>query len=79
MGELKKIDKVNTGENIRRLMRKARIDTFDLMMKLHLTSSSTIYSWTQGRVTPSAEALVKLSQIFDCSIDEILVLEGEEE
>lgn len=79
MGEFKKIDKVNTGENIRRLMRKARIDTFDLMMKLHLTSSSTIYSWTQGRVTPSAEALVKLAQIFDCSIDEILVLEGEEE
>ena len=79
MGKLNKIDKINTGENIRRLMRKARIDTFDLMMKLHLTSSSTIYSWTQGRVTPSAEALVKLAQIFDCSIDEILVLEGEEE
>ena len=77
MEELKGLDKVATGKNIKRLMRKSGKDTFALMVGLHLTSASTIYSWTQGKFVPNAESLVKLAQLFDCTVDEILVLEEE--
>ena len=74
---MKGLDKVATGNNIKRLMRKAGKNTFDVMMGLHLTSASTIYSWTQGKFVPNADSLVKLAQILNCTVDEILVLEEE--
>ena len=74
MANLPSIDKVETGENIRRYMRKTHIDTLDLQYSLGMTSPSTIYAWRQGRILPSAENLVKLASIFGCKIDDILVI-----
>ena len=76
--EIRELDKKKTGENIKRLMRKNGVSTFDLQVALNLTSASTIYLWTQGKYTPNADGFVKLAQVFNCSIDEILILEEEE-
>lgn len=75
---MKGIDKQATGSNIKRLMRKTNKTTLDLQVAFNLTSPSTIYLWMQGKYVPNAENLVILSQIFNCTIDEILVLENEE-
>lgn len=71
------IDKKRTGENIKRLMRKSNMSTFDVQKALNLTSPTTLYVWMRGEYTPNAENLVILAQIFNCSLDELIVLEDE--
>lgn len=71
------VDRVETGINLKRLMRKSRVTTFELQVALNLTSPSTIYSWLSGKYLPNADNLVCLAQIFGCQVDDILVLEGE--
>lgn len=72
--ELPTIDSKKTAENIKRLMRLNRLDTFDLAMALKMRSTTSIYAWTQGRIIPSADNLVKLAAVFGVRIDDILVI-----
>lgn len=76
MGEkLPVVDKEATGENIKRLMRKEKIDVYGLSEILGTRSASSVYSWTQGRMLPNADNLVKLAHIFNCTVDDILITE----
>lgn len=68
------VNREETGDNIRRLMRKNKVSTYDLMVYMHLTSPTSIYAWTQGRIIPSADNLVKLADIFKCTVDDILIV-----
>jgi transcriptional regulator with XRE-family HTH domain len=77
--KLPAIDKAETGANIKRLMRKAKIDAYELASILGLRSTTNVYAWTQGRVVPNADSLIKLSSIFGCSVDDILIKEIEDE
>lgn len=71
------LDKAKTGENIKRLMRLNKINTYELQMMFEFASPRNIYSWTQGQTTPSADNLLKLAYIFKCSVDDILIKESE--
>ena len=73
--ELPSVDKVKTGENIKRLMRLNKINTYELQMIFQFACARNIYSWTQGNTIPNADNLLKLSYIFKCPIDEIIVKE----
>ncbi len=73
-GKLPVVDKEATGENIKRLMRKAKIDTYELANVFGVRSTTSIYAWTQGKILPSADSLVKMAHIFNCTVDEILVI-----
>lgn len=73
------INREETGDNIRRLMRKNKVSTFDIMAYLHLTSPTSIYAWTQGRVMPSADNLVRLADIFKCTVDDIIIVDRDME
>lgn len=75
MKELPTINKIETGKNIKQLMKKAKMGTFELQKYLELTSPSTIYLWLRGEYIPNAESLVKLACLFDCTVDEILITE----
>ncbi len=75
MNDLPEINILETSFNIRRLMRKNHLDNFDLMMKLHYSSPTNIYSWKNGTNVPNIDNLVKLAYIFDCKIEDILVVE----
>lgn len=77
MSELRMLDKEATGKNIKRLMRKANLTTFDVQQKMGMTSPSTLYLWMRGEYVPNAENIVVLSQVLNCGVDDILVLEGE--
>lgn len=67
------MDKVETGNNIKRLMRLAHVSIFDLQMALRLQSATSIYAWCRGEYVPSTEYLVKLSKILNCKMDDIIV------
>lgn len=70
---LPQINKKATGKNLKRLMRKSKLNTFELQKILNLTSAATIYVWLRGDYLPNADSLVKLAYIFGCTVDEILV------
>lgn len=73
MAELPSINKKATGHNLKRLMRKNRLTTFDLQRKLNLTSPATLYVWFRGEYLPNADSLVKLAYLFNCKVDDLLV------
>ena len=75
MKELPTINKIETGKNIKRLMKNAKMGTFELQKYLELTSPSSIYLWLRGEYVPNAESLVKLAYLFNCTVDEILIKE----
>lgn len=74
---LPEIDKIATGDNLKRLMRKNKVSVFDIQYALKVNSPSSIYAWTQGRILPSADNLVKLAAILHCTMDDIIIKEGE--
>lgn len=69
------VNREETGKNIKRLMKQNKVTTFDIMSYLKLTSATSIYSWTQGRIMPSADNLVRLADLFHCGVDDILIVE----
>lgn len=71
---LPSIDKKATGENIKRLMRLNHIVVSQLQLTLGMASATNIYKWCRGELTPSTDRLVHLSRIFDCKIEDILVV-----
>lgn len=73
--DLPKVDKDKTGDNIKRLMRLNKIDVFELSQILGHRSTTSVYQWLQGRIVPNADSLVKLATIFNCTCDDILILE----
>lgn len=75
--ELPNLDKLKTGENIKRLMRLNNINTYELQMTFGFASGRNVYSWMRGETTPSADNLIKLAYIFKCSVDDILIKESE--
>lgn len=74
MANLPSIDKVETGENIKRLMRLNHITVSQLQQLLGVSSATNIYQWCRGEIMPSPDRLVHLSAIFGCKIDDILVI-----
>lgn len=68
------IDVVATAENICRLMKERRLTVGQLQMMFGFQSATNIYSWRQGRFIPSSDHLVALAYIFDCKIEDILVV-----
>ena len=58
---------MNVGEKISKLRKSKDLTQLDLAEKLFI-SDKAISSWEQNRTEPSLEMLVKISEIFDCSI-----------
>lgn len=68
------IDKVETGENIKRLMRLKKMSAIQLQTALNMPSAILIYNWCRGVHIPSTEYLLQMSRIFGCSIEEIIIV-----
>ena len=69
------INPVDTGENIKSLMRKRYITVKDLQKVLGFSTPAAIYKWLSGYAMPSLDNLVILARYLDVSIDTILVLD----
>lgn len=77
MGEsvLPVIDKKATGNNIKRLLRLKKMSVIQLQEILKMPSGILIYKWCRGEHIPSIEYLLQLSRIFECNIEDILMIQ----
>ncbi len=62
-----------TGRRIKALRRQHNIKVCEMMEALGLESEQAIYKWMRGDSMPTIENLLRLSCLFDCQIDDILV------
>lgn len=74
MNQKKKINKVETGLNLFRLIESSGKTRAEIADYLELESSRVIYDWTSGVKMPSLENLINLAILFHVSIEDILVL-----
>ena len=63
-----------TGENIKRLREAKNLTVRSLQEIFGFEFPQAIYKWQWGETLPSADNLVVLAKIFDCNIDDILVI-----
>lgn len=57
------------------LIKKSGITNNKLLSDLNLPSSA-ITEWKKGKAKPSVDALMKIADYFDCSVDYLLGLES---
>lgn len=69
-----KLDKRQTGEKIRLAIIKCEMTLDGISEKLGLTSPRVIYEWTSGNKMPCIENLLKLSQLLNLKLEDILVM-----
>ena len=65
-----------SGHRLRTLRREAGISRTALAAAI-CRSSHSIYLWERGTVTPRADALGRLADALQCSVDDLLVDAGE--
>ena len=75
------VDMQATGYRIKQLRKEKHMRVFDLANALGLESEQAIYKWQRGQCLPNADNLVRLSILFGCHIDDILIhnMTGEDE
>lgn len=64
-----------TGDNITRLMKKNSLKTSKLQEIFGFENPQAIYKWRRGECLPSIDNLVILADVFQVTIDKILIIE----
>ena len=72
------IDLAATGRNIKSLRVSAGISVRDLQNILGFTNPQAIYKWQNGDSLPSIDNLVILAAVLGVTVDEILVVDGDD-
>ena len=67
-----------TGKNIVRLRRAAGLSVRDLQDYFGFEYPQAIYKWQHGECLPTVDNLLALARLLRVSIEELLVLEGQE-
>ena len=67
------IDMTETGLKLKRYMDQAGMSVKDIQNTLHLSCPQPIYRWINGKVLPSVDHLLMLSELFDVHMEELLV------
>ncbi|MBR4470822.1 MAG: helix-turn-helix transcriptional regulator [Erysipelotrichaceae bacterium] len=64
-----------TGNNITRLRKINNLSIRDVQEAMGFNTPQAIYKWQRGEAMPSIDNLIVLSELFNTSIDEIIVKE----
>lgn len=67
------IDMMQTGLQLKAYMNHAGMSVRDIQMYLHLSCPQPIYRWISGKVLPSVDHLLMLSELFGVHMEELLV------
>ena len=67
------IDFKLTGLQIKRLLRKSGYSVKDIQEFLCLSCPQPIYRWMNGKILPSVDHLLMLSELFGVHMEELLV------
>ena len=70
-----RIDMAATGLNIYQLRTKNNYRVADIQNIFDFTSPQAIYKWESGQSLPTIERMITLSRIFNCSVEDIVVME----
>lgn len=64
-----------TGKRIQANMKRAGFTVEELQKELNLAVPQSIYHWINGRNLPTIDNLLIMSRLFECKIDDLLVVE----
>lgn len=67
-----KLNMLQTGENIRKIMKERGYTVKDIQTYLKLSTTQSIYHWFEGRNLPSIDNLYCLSELFGVPVDAML-------
>ena len=67
------IDIAKTGQNIKRIMQLKGFTVKDIQGFLELSTPQSIYHWFDGRNLPTMDNMYALSELFQVSVDAMLV------
>lgn len=74
--DLPAVDTKATGQRIKHLREAAGLSAQELADMLEIQRNA-VYRWQYGDIVPRVDNLVAMAAIFDVTVDEILVVEGE--
>jgi len=69
------IDMAATGRNIEKLRRKHGLKVAQVQEVFGFSTPQAIYKWERGATIPSLDNLVVLAALYECKIDDLIVLE----
>ena len=64
-----------TGLNIKRLMHIQGLSSADLQKIFGFNTKQAIYKWLRGENMPSIDNLVILADVFNCKLDDIVIVD----
>ena len=67
------IDPTATGKNIRRMRKECGITVAEIQERLGLSTPRVIYKWQRGERMPGIDNLLKLSEMFGASVNDIII------
>lgn len=71
------INMIKTGENIKRLMNNRGLSAKAVQEVCGFATPQAVYKWIHGTSLPTVDNLVILADIFNCTVDDILIVEKE--
>jgi transcriptional regulator with XRE-family HTH domain len=71
------VDKIATGNKIKEIIKEKELRIVDIQDIFGFNTPQAIYKWMRGDILPSIDNLIILADIFDCKIDEIIVVKRE--
>lgn len=69
------INIVATGQNINALRIKADMSIKDMQQVFGFTTPQAVYKWIHGMNLPTIDNMVILAEMFNVTVDEIIVVE----
>lgn len=69
------INMIATGHNISRMRKEKGITIKQIQEQMGFNTPQAIYKWQNGSTLPSLENLVVLAELFNTSIEELIVIE----
>lgn len=67
---------VETGNRLRKLGQSSGYSVKDIQQYLGLSCPQSIYRWYKGDILPSVDNLLKLSELYQVHMEELLVRTG---
>jgi len=64
-----------TGANIKSLMIKNGVSVGALQKILGFSTKQAIYKWRRGETKPTIDNLVILADVFNCKLDDIVIVD----
>lgn len=70
-----RINMIKTGNNISRLRKEKGLSIREIQEAMGFNTPQAIFKWQRGEALPTIDNLVVLSELFNMTIDEIVVRE----